>query len=215
MAKKTKSISEVEGTQNMVPSEASVLDQQSNDMLEGFDIESFYVSNQKTIPIQQEQTVIPVRKPGRQQWIRVHPSLEKDVYLLEWKEENEYYLLQPNILPHIMTKVRQYRLYLGMFHGGGLFFFPVVLADELGKWNSWHLSAFKAIPKAKEKWIRFEADKQTGVYQIFEADGLADPVWPELTINKALLLAFKERVITSKDHPIIKQLTGKFNEKIE
>lgn len=198
-----------------VTSEAITPAQPTNDMLEGFDIKSFF-ADQQPIPIQSEQMEIPVRQPKRQQWFRIHPTLEQDVYLLKIEEDNEFFLLQPSVIPYITTKTQRYRLYLGQIHTGGYFFFPTVLKDEMGKWNSYHRAAFNAIPKAKEKWTRLEADKQNQTYIIFQADGIAEPVWDtSLTIETTLLRAFKDKVIAQKDHPIIRQLAGKFNEKTE
>jgi hypothetical protein len=37
---------------------------------------------------------------------------------------------------------------------------------------------------------------------------LPDPVWPELTFNAIYRIAFKDRIIRTLDHPVVKRLRG-------
>jgi hypothetical protein len=46
-------------------------------------------------------------------------------------------------------------------------------------------------------------------YEIFEAESaIPDPVWPELSFEAIYRIAFKDRLIASADHPVIKRLRG-------
>ena len=48
-----------------------------------------------------------------------------------------------------------------------------------------------------------------GAYEIFEAEGsIPDPIWPELSFDAILRIAFKDRVVRSLDHPVVKRLRG-------
>jgi hypothetical protein len=48
-----------------------------------------------------------------------------------------------------------------------------------------------------------------GAYDIYDAGSeLTDPEWPELEFQKILEIAFKDRFITSMDHPAVRRLRG-------
>ena len=62
---------------------------------------------------------------------------------------------------------------------------------------------------AKERWIRTAANMALGAYDILTAaDGLSDPVWPDIPFDELLRIAFRDRIINSLDHPILRQLRG-------
>ena len=49
-----------------------------------------------------------------------------------------------------------------------------------------------------------------GGYRIMKAKGdLGEPEWPSLSLSELLDVAFKDRVISSEDHPIFNKLLGK------
>jgi hypothetical protein len=48
-----------------------------------------------------------------------------------------------------------------------------------------------------------------GAYVVYEAAGnIPDPEWPDLTFKEIVGLAFKDRVVSSLDHPLVKRLRG-------
>jgi len=48
-----------------------------------------------------------------------------------------------------------------------------------------------------------------GAYEIFEAQGsIPEPIWPDLSFGEILRVAFKDRIIRSLDHPVVKRLHG-------
>lgn len=63
----------------------------------------------------------------------------------------------------------------------------------------------------EQKNVRIKANKALGAYEISLAKGeLPEPKWPKepKTIKDALKIAFKDRIIDSIDHPVLKQLRG-------
>lgn len=49
----------------------------------------------------------------------------------------------------------------------------------------------------------------TDPYRVYEAEGqLSEPVWPGKPLPELLKLGFKDRIIDSPDHPVIKRLRG-------
>ena len=48
-----------------------------------------------------------------------------------------------------------------------------------------------------------------GAYEIFEAKGeIGEPEWPDLTMDAAIRIAFKDCFIDSSDHPALRRLRG-------
>ena len=48
-----------------------------------------------------------------------------------------------------------------------------------------------------------------GAYEMYEAGSLmADPVWPEISFQEILRIAFRDRIIDRIDHPVVKRLRG-------
>ena len=86
---------------------------------------------------------------------------------------------------------------------------PVALPDEGGRRNAWAETAREACELAKTAWVRLAADMSLGAYRIYEAEGqLSGPVWPDKPFPELLKLAFKDRIIDSGDHPVVKRLRG-------
>jgi hypothetical protein len=57
--------------------------------------------------------------------------------------------------------------------------------------------------------VRLVANRHVGAYDVYKAPNVSDEaVWPELSFREVLNLAFKDRLITSLDHPIVKRLRG-------
>ena len=53
------------------------------------------------------------------------------------------------------------------------------------------------------------ANRTLGAYEVFEAAGnLPDPEWPDISFQGILQIAFKDRYITSMDHPLLQKLRG-------
>jgi hypothetical protein len=62
---------------------------------------------------------------------------------------------------------------------------------------------------AMTKWLRLKANMSLGAYEITIAENvMADPVWPDLSYQDLLRIAFHDRMITSIDHPVVKRLRG-------
>lgn len=86
---------------------------------------------------------------------------------------------------------------------------PVPLAGLDGRLNPWHLSLARAMELAETRWIRISANMMRGGYDVFEAIGqLPEPQWPEESFEQLLEIAFRGRLITQQDHPIVQQLLG-------
>ncbi len=53
------------------------------------------------------------------------------------------------------------------------------------------------------------SNRELGAYEIYEAEGnLGDPKFPDLSMEGIIDIAFKNKIISDLDHPLLKQLRG-------
>ena len=157
-------------------------------------------------------TTVPVRKPARPWFVRTHPSdaYRLDTVLLDLKEEQETYLVAPELLGHLgeESTLSTCALFTAINRQGTVFLWPVKLTSG-ARTNSWNTSALDAALRAREGWVRVQANMSLGAYEVIVPESnLPDPEWPELALRELLSIAFKDRLITSLDHPVLRDLRG-------
>ena len=181
--------------------------------LEGFDLETLRVSQDfvKDSGVKKLLTTVPVRKPNRQDFIRVHPdsSYVLDTMLLNLKEERETYLVAPSFREEIPQELTHTRLALATNRQKVLFLWQLRLPGSSGKTDAWSMSALEAYEEAKKNWVRVSANMSLGAYDIYEALGnLSDPEWPDESMDEIVRIAFRNSFIDSYDHPVLRRLRG-------
>ena len=165
-----------------------------------------------TVGVKKLLTTVPVRKPNRQDFVRVHPDpayRETPVAIIELKEDRETYLLSPVIAQQLPGEFNAVTLNTAINRQGVLQIWPVKLPGPDGKHNEWHRSAAEAAERAMEKWVRVTANMSAGGYDIYEASGeLPEPVWPEISFEEILKIAFRDRYVDDVGHPLLQKLRG-------
>lgn len=163
-------------------------------------------------PAKKLLTQIPVRKPAKQDFVRVNPDPAyrlDPAAIIELKEERENYLVRPDIFQDVQHECAGCTLFLGITRQGVLFVWPVRLPDSTGRANPWHESAREAAELAMGQWVRVSANMNLGGYEVSAATAtIPDPTWPKEPFHELLKIAFKNRVIDSVDHPVLQQLRG-------
>jgi hypothetical protein len=163
------------------------------------------------IGVEKLLTTVPVRRPGRQSFVRVHPdeAYRLDTVLLELKDEGETYLLAAQLAAEL-PGARVARLHLYVDRAMNPAFWPIPLPGADGRENECHRSARIAAGFAMERWVRLEADRALGCYKTVAATGvIEEPLWPRQTLKELLKIAFGEdRFIRTVDHPIARRLRG-------
>src|SRR5215472_15125785 len=132
----------------------------------------------ETIGVRKLLTTVPVRKPNRQDFVRVHPdpSYRLTAAIIELKEDRETYLVAPALLPALEAEFTPAILFTAINRQGVLFLWPAKLPGSDGKENEWHRSAREAAEKATNAWVRIMANMSLGACELFEARGdLAEP----------------------------------------
>jgi hypothetical protein len=154
---------------------------------------------------------IPVRKPTRTEFVRVHPDAEMQLAtgVFVDREEREVYFVVPELRAELAGELKPVLLVTAISRQGVTILWPVPLPDEGGRRNAWGETAREACELAKSSWMRIAPDMSLGAYRIYEAEGqLSEPVWPEKSLSELLKLGFKDRIIDSVEHPVVKRLRG-------
>jgi hypothetical protein len=166
----------------------------------------------ETAGVKKLRTTVPVRKPGTQDFVRVHgsPEYRNSFAVVELKDEREDYLVLPNVVPSLPGEVVYKTLYTAVNRQGVVFLWPVRLPSVDDKANAWWQSAREAAELAVTKWVRMKANMSLGAYEITVAESeMTDPDWTGLECFADLLrIAFRGRLISDLEHPVIKRLRG-------
>jgi len=92
-------------------------------------------------------------------------------------------------------------------HAEKPFVWPVKRPIAGGKDNEFWRSAREIAERAKTVWLRMSANE--GSYDTYISRVQPpDPVWTEVSFSEILKIAFKGRLINSKDHPVMKAFWG-------
>lgn len=163
----------------------------------------------ETIGVKKPLLTVPIRKPLRTDFVRVHPEHFVDCFALELKTEREFYFVVPGVAPAIAEFVDPVRLRLCVTRQGVVFLWPVKLPRDDRRADAWRVSAAQAALLAETRWTRVAADMALGAYQphVALAD-LGEPKWPDETWPEVVKVALKDRMIDSEDHAVIRELTG-------
>ncbi len=189
-------------------------DGDNNDNRNDFDPSKLRLSQDFTAStaIQRVISTIPVRKPLKHDWVRVHRdqsySLEGGVF--ETKDgQQETYLVAPSLHIDLSNEITPKVLFTAINRQGVLFLWPVRLPDPDGRIDSWNESAAIAAKMAKEGWVRVASNRSLAAYEISKpvAD-FPEPEWPDLTFEQILKIAFRDRFISSLDHIVLRRLRG-------
>jgi hypothetical protein len=155
---------------------------------------------------------VPVRKPDRQSWIRVHPdpTMSLQTAILEFKEERSTYLVDRQLWGELPNELTPKIIFTAIDTLGLVFLWPIKMAGPDGRLDEWNQSAMKGALEAQKQWVRIAADQAKGAYDIYYGQiQRPEPHWPDKTFQELLQIAFKDRFIRSMDHPVILRLQGK------
>jgi hypothetical protein len=156
-------------------------------------------------------TTVPVRKPNPQDFVRVNPgpNYRMEFAVIDLKDDREIYLLPPDIARELPGEFVMVTLYTSINRQGVVHLWPVRLPASDGRINEWHRSAAEAAELAMKRWIRVRANMSLGAYEMFEAAStIPDPTWPELAFRELLRIAFRDRLVSGLDHPVVRRLRG-------
>lgn len=165
-----------------------------------------------TVGVEKLLTTVPVRKPNRQDFVRVHPDPSyrlSPAGVIEVKEDREVYLVTPGMARALTQEISPVTLFTAINRQGTLFLWPVKLPRPDGRQLEWHRSAIEAAERAMKQWLRIAANMSLGAYEMTAAIGdLPQPIWPNYPFQEILEIAFRDHVVDRPNHPLVQRLRG-------
>ena len=161
--------------------------------------------------VQKVITTVPVKKPSRDMFFRVREEEDwrLNTPVLKLREEGQTYLVDRAVWPELPGELVPKVLFTAVSRRGDVFLWPIRLPGEDGRHDDWNRSALDAARRAMSQWIRIAANRSLGAYDVFQAAAeLPEPEWPDDGFEYLLKVAFRDRYITSADHPVVRRLRG-------
>jgi len=178
-----------------------------------FDITSLRLNPSflETAGVKKLLTTVPARKPSPQDFIRVHPAPEyrENFAMIDLKEDREDYLVRPEVLQDLAGEIVFKTVFTAINRQGVIFLWPIRLPAPDDRKNEWSRSAREAAEMAMTQWVRLKANMSVGAYEITVPESaMADPIWPELSYQDLVRIGYRDRMIATVDHPVVKRLRG-------
>jgi hypothetical protein len=171
--------------------------------------------NETAVPV-----TLAVRRPKSREYFRVYEgegreialgvyvhrpegSMDDETFLITRKSAAEDYLLRNGEL-----KIKHFVLCQSA--RGATFLWGLPTAEHGEAVRPHVRSAHKIANAAKAKWVRLKWVRASADYEQITAEDLhQQPVWPDLTLQEILALAFPvENIISDLDHPVMLELRG-------
>ena len=183
---------------------------QAPDVTQGFDLEALQLpQTYQDIAVKKLLTHVPLRKPGKFDFVRVHPEHFFETATIAPDDDSGIFVVDRSLWDVVSGVAVPVRFHLTITKQRAMLLWPVRLPGPDGKSNPWHEAAREAVDRAKTCWVSIRANMQARCYDVFEAAGnLGEPEWPEEPFEKILQIAFKDRVINDYGHPALRQLRG-------
>ena len=165
-----------------------------------------------TLGVTKLLTKVTVGKAKPAVFFRAHQDegMTFPAMVYEDKEAREQYLFDQAVAQELGGLVRPVLLCAAIDRQNNPFLIPVPLPGEDGSRNPWHESLAQAVEHAKKAWLRITANMRVGVYDIYVAEGsLPEPVWPAHDMDALVQVAFRGKIISNMDHPVVQSMLGR------
>jgi hypothetical protein len=129
----------------------------------------------------------------------------------ERKEDREIYLIARGLRAELASEPTfSVRLLVTTINRQGvLFLWPVRLPGPDGRIDDWSRSALDAAEEAKTRWVRITANMSLGAYDVAVASAhVTEPDWPNISFQEIIKIAFRDKMISDWDHPVLQRLRG-------
>ena len=151
-------------------------------------------------------------KLSRSRFSRTNPSEEYKALLFFFEDKNtgEIYIVTPSMAPYLGSMVQAKILRLAVDNAAVPYLIAEPVLDPNGRQSPWSSSMVEAIRRSEKEWVRINSNQNAGQYEIIIAkDNLGEPKWPEQTMDELIREVFGNKIISSLDHPLIRQLQGR------
>jgi hypothetical protein len=180
---------------------------------DALDLSVFRVRQNHGLDLAVRKVLVSVRvgKPPPTTFYRVDPRPDySDVFfVLDIKDTGDSYIVGPHIAPLYPRLITARRFFVVVTRDGDIMLWPITVPGPDGAHNPWHRSAFECAQLAMTRWVRIESNRTGGAYQPYVAQAdLEPPAWPEQSFDELVKLAFKDKIITDENHPVLCRLRG-------
>jgi len=193
----------------------------STEAIDVFDFEAIRIppNFEREAGVRKQLTMVRVRKPRRQEWVRVHPdpAYHAKVATIVLKEDEnskeEIYLVAPRVAEDMTDEITLTTLYLAMNRQGDVFIWPCRDPNpELRRGDTAATSRLEAIEAAMTRYVRVQW--KSPAYEISFRDAsivATEPVWPDKPFSELIKIAFFRvgLYIDDPNHQVIKILQGR------
>jgi hypothetical protein len=132
------------------------------------------------------------------------------LFFIEDKNTSETYIVTPSMAPYLENMVQAKILRLAVDNARVPYLIAEPVLDPNGRPNLWNSSMGEAIRRSEKEWVRIRSNKDASQYEIIIAqDNLGEPKWPEQSMDELVSEVFGNKIISSLDHPLIRQLQGR------
>jgi hypothetical protein len=180
-----------------------------------FDVKSLRLSQdfESAVGVKKLVKTVPVKKPSKEWFVRTHPdpAYRLQTAVLELKEDRETYLVAPGLWTELVSEptFSPRLLVTSITRQGVLFVWPIRIPGSDGRTDEWSKSALAAADEAKTQWVRVTSNMHLGAYDVAVASGqVANPSWPDITFQEIIKIAFRDKMISDWDHPVLRRLRG-------
>ena len=178
----------------------------------------------KGIATTQRFDVVDLGKPGADDWFKLYTFTEQGLDnfppVMICKTKDPEGKLNPYLIggsedfkaacAEKLPRVQYCQLTYGITTHKRLFVWPVVYVEDVNEGIGWHVSAYEIAGAAFSRWTQIRSDKPNSRYIHLDLDD-QDQVpkekvfeTPPIDYETALNKAFKNRYISSEDHPVYK-----------
>ncbi len=147
-----------------------------------------------------KQTRIHPRSPG--------PAIPRNAGLHRIEKEREIFAVDLRAVPGLREECFFATLFTAINRAGVVFLWPVKVPVDGEKVLEWHSSAAMAAQHATKAWTRSGSNMSGRLRSHGGHWRIPEPEWPEIPFKDIYRIAFRDKIIRSLDHPVVKRLTS-------
>ena len=140
-----------------------------------FDSAALRISGDAEISTEKVLTAVPVRKPKRDEFFRVHAGVDytMDALVVERDDDldREVYVVVPSCADAVLEVARRVRLLTCISKRGTVFLWPAKLPGESAAGRRYAETGLKIAQHAETLWVRMWGDRSLGGYTMIRAKG--------------------------------------------
>jgi hypothetical protein len=154
---------------------------------------------------------IVCRDPAKDEWFRVKSGKERRAVTpaLRHPDTGEVYIASTDLWPMLASKLLWVGPRVCINNQGEIFVWAVPFPPIVGGARIWPGPAGIVADLAEMKWCRASLDSENGQYTVATLSTRAnppEPIWPDIDYLDAADAAFRDRLIMTPDHPLLRGL---------